>query len=267
MRMPSYLKLLLAFLCFPSQSMTAQDNPATDSKQLYEIRHFAIDGSAAGSDAQAAAVDEFLSQSFLPALKRAGAGHVGIFAPAPGAQTADRFAVITYESADQVAAVADKLRSDEAYLAARQALEQGGPKNPPYGRVSSELLLAMDCMPQAKAPSSVGTAATRVYELRVYESANEGLGDRKVEMFNEGEVPIFLDCGIEPVFLGQALVGRYAPSLTYLTAYPNDAERQESWNKFRQHPDWKTLSGMAKYQGTVSKIHLFLLKPLEGSEL
>lgn len=231
-------------------------------KQVYEIRK------VSPSEGQSAEeLDQFLSEQMLPALKRAGAGMVGIFAPAPGATTEDRFVAITYASPADAIEVTAKLRSDEAFIAARKKLEQGGPKAPPYSRVASELLLAMDCMPAAKAPTQVGTPDSRVYELRVYESANEGLGDLKVEMFNSGEVPIFLDCGIEPVFLGQALISHYAPSLSYLTAYPNEEARVAAWDKFRKHPDWKVLSGVEKYKGTVSKIHLFLLRSLPGSEM
>lgn len=241
---------------------------AEEGKEYYEIRQFVV-----AEDTDVERIDEFLSRQMLPALKRAGAKHVGIFAPAAGAQVQDRFAIIVSASASDAGAVAEQLRGDSEYLSARAAWEaapakENSAKAPaPYRRLSGELLIAMDTMPQAKLPTGIGSEATRVYELRVYESANEGLGDRKVEMFNSGEVPIFLDCGIEPVFLGQALLGPYAPSLTYLTAYPDDQSRLKSWEKFRQHPDWKVLSGLEKYQGTVSKIHLFLLRPLPGSEL
>jgi len=90
--------------------------------------------------------------------------------------------------------------------------------------------------------------------LRTYESATEQRGEVKVEMFNSGEVPIFLDCGIRPVFFGQALIGPQRPNLTYLTVYENDAARQAAWKAFVAHPDWKTLSSQPKYQQTVSHI-------------
>ena len=254
--MKTLISAVLTLLLAPTIMVQAAE------KQIYEIRKVSP---SEGQDAQA--LDQFLSEQMLPALKRAGAGMVGIFAPAPGAMTEDRFVAVTYASPAQAIEVAEKLRNDEAFIAARKNLEQGGPKAPPYTRVASELLLAMDCMPQAKSPTQVGTPDSRVYELRVYESANEGLGDLKVEMFNAGEVPIFLDCGIQPVFLGQAVISHYAPSLSYLTAYPNEEARVEAWDKFREHPDWKVLSGVEKYKGTVSKIHLFLLRSLPGSEM
>ena len=45
---------------------------------------------------------------------------------------------------------------------------------------------------QGESSSGVTTNKNRVYELRTYESAHEKLGQLKVDMFNNGEVPIFL---------------------------------------------------------------------------
>lgn len=240
---------------------SGQAGTSVSHKQFYEIRRYVI-----GEDADAGAIDRYLSEALLPALGRAGTGPVGLFGPAEQAESQDRFVVITYDRLDQLPAVQAALDADAELRRAAEEFEAGGAKAP-YQRISSELLLAMDAMPQAKSGESIGTDESRVYELRIYESANEGLGDRKVEMFNEGEVPIFLDSGIIPVFLGQALVSPYAPSLTYLTAYPDEQARQQAWKTFVEHPDWKVLSGKERYQGTVSKIYKFVLRPLPGSQL
>ena len=74
-------------------------------------------------------------------------------------------------------------------------------------------------------------------------------------MFNSGEVPIFLDCQIAPVFMGQALIGDLQPNLTYMTVYDNDEARKTAWKAFSDHPDWQVLKAVEKYKGTVSKIH------------
>jgi hypothetical protein len=247
-------------LCLLKWPALAQDTAM--HKQVYEIRQYVI-----ADAAQGAPLDKFLSEGLLPALQRAQVGPVGAYAPAPGADLQDRFIVIPYNDLNAVQGIHAALDKDAEYLSALSAFEANGPKNPPYKRILSEVLLAMDCMPKLQVSTSVGEPSARVYELRIYESANEGLGDRKVEMFNNGEVPIFLDCGIIPVFLGQGIAGPYTPSLTYLTAYPSDAARLESWKKFLAHPDWKVLSAEPKYQGTVSKIYKHVLVALPGSEL
>jgi hypothetical protein len=116
-------------------------------------------------------------------------------------------------------------------------------------------------MPKLEVNSDSLKNQERVYELRIYESANERLGDLKVEMFNSGEVPIFLDCGIQPIFIGQALVGPFTPSLTYLTVYPSEEKRGQAWQDFRVHPDWQVLKEVEKFKGTVSKIYKYVLSP------
>jgi hypothetical protein len=122
-------------------------------------------------------------------------------------------------------------------------------------RIESELLIGFDCWPQVAVSEQAKAQQPRLFELRTYESATEQLGHLKVEMFNSGEVDIFLDCGIDPVFMGQAVIGDKLPNLTYMTVYDNAAARDAAWQKFLAHPDWQTLKAVAKYQGTVSKIH------------
>ncbi len=134
-------------------------------------------------------------------------------------------------------------------------------------RIRSELQVAFDCFPQLKVPAQKVAGKDRLFELRVYESATERMGHLKVDMFNNGKVPIFLDCGIQPVFFGQAIVGDRLPNLTYMTVYDNAEERDAGWKKFQAHPDWQKLKVVEKYQGTVSKIHKFNLKPRPYSQL
>ena len=84
---------------------------------------------------------------------------------------------------------------------------------------------------------------------------------------NSGEVSIFLESGVTPVFMGQAIAGDKMPNLTYMTVYKDQAAKDEAWAKFRQHPDWKVMSKLEKYKGTVSTIHKMILLPVEGSQL
>ena len=95
----------------------------------------------------------------------------------------------------------------------------------------------------------------------------EKKGQLKVEMFHSGEVPIFLDSGVAPVFMGQALIGDKMPNLTYMTVYDNHTARESAWKKFSAHPDWQVLKEVKKYQNTVSKIHKSDWIPKSYSEL
>ena len=250
--------LLVLCVCFvlPTWSEDGQ------SKQVYEIRSYLL-----GENGDPEAIDQYLSDALVPALNRHGVEKVGVFTNAESDESGSpRIVVmIPYDSANQMHTLQKKIHTDESYLKDAKAYLDRANKNAPHGRVSSELLEAMDCMPKFEA--HLADNAKRVYELRVYESANERLGNLKVHMFNNGEVPIFLDCEIQPVFLGQAIVGPQTPNLTYLTVYKDEATRLKAWDAFRAHPDWQVLKGVTKYKGTVSKIDKFVLVPKSYSQL
>jgi len=232
--------------------------------QYYEVRSYVL-----GDKGDAAAIDEYLSQALLPALGRQRVGPVGVFTNSENDQTGSAriIVVIPYDDANSVAAVKSKVEADPEYQAAAKAYLGRGPKESPYQRIESELLIAMDCMPLANVPDGSLGNKDRVFELRIYESPNERLGNLKVEMFNSGEVPIFLDCKIQPIFIGQAVVGPYTPNLTYLTMYSSEAGRAEAWKAFRVHPDWQVLKEESKYKGTVSKNHKYVLVPKSYSQM
>ncbi len=224
--------------------------------QYYEIRTYTILG-----EEGEAALDQYLQKAYLPALERQKLGPIGVLASAPqDANEVRRVIVITpLKRPAQMVGIQSRLAKDAAYQEAAKEFLSRGPKQPAYGRIISELAVAMDCMKQLNVPEGTLENAQRVYELRTYESANERLGQLKVEMFNAGEVPIFLDSNIQPIFIGQTVVGPQMPSLTYLTVFPNDADRLKAWDTFRAHPDWKVLSANKKYAGTVSRIDKYVL--------
>lgn len=238
---------------------------ADDAKQYYEVRSYVL-----GEKGDADAIDRYLQNALLPALERQSIGPVGVFSNAPSDSKKNPrvvVAVIPYAKIDSITKVNAAVEADAQFQSDAKAYLGRGPSESPYQRIQSELLVAMKCWPEVKVPEEALGNQERVYELRVYESANERIGHLKVEMFNEGEVPIFLDCNITPIFIGQAVVGQYTPNLTYLTMYPNDDARKESWKQFLRHPDWKVLSGVEKYKGTVSKIHKYVLAPKSYSQM
>ena len=74
-----------------------------------------------------------------------------------------------------------------------------------YIRYDSELLHAFEGMPQVEAPESAEAGDPRIFELRTYESHNQIKADRKIEMFNKGEIRIFRETNLTPVFFGKTL--------------------------------------------------------------
>lgn len=225
---------------------------SAEEKQVLELRTYTLVDAAAEEK-----LDTYLDQALIPALQRQGLGPIGAFDQAgqPEDGAIEVLLLIAGPSVEAVTGATAKLASDEAYQQAAEDYLGTPAKKPLVKRIRSELLLSFDCWPQVQVPPQKKAGKSRLFELRVYESPTEKFGELKVEMFNSGEVPIFLDSQITPVFMGQALVGDLMPNLTYMTVYDDDEARQEGWKNFRKHPDWKVLSAVQKYKGTVSKIH------------
>lgn len=230
-------------------------------KQLIEVREYRLT-----SGDVAASFDDYLTKALLPALNRAGSSTVGIFREETEQDQPLRYVIFAHNSLADFKACNHKLAADDDYQAAAAEYMSKGKQQTPLVRIRTELLDSFDCWPKLKTPELVGNPG-RIFEVRVYESTNERFGNLKVEMFNAGEVPIFLDSGVIPVFMGQAMVGDKMPNLTYMTVYADQAAKDKAWDNFRNHPDWKVLSGVQKYKGTVSKIHKINLLPVPGSQL
>lgn len=262
-RKPAHLTVFWTLFFLVASAPSVLKSQDTEH-QFYEVRSYVL-----GENGDSPAIDEYLSQALLPALGRMDLGPVGVFTNSDSDNSGSPriIVVIPYRSLEQVHEAKQKLKGDSQYLVAAKKYLDRGPGNSPFARVSSELLVSMDCMQKLAVPDGTLKNQDRVYELRLYESANERLGDLKVHMFNNGEVPIFLDCGIQPIFIGQCLVGPQTPNLTYLTMYPNEEARLEAWQAFRKHPDWQVLKAVAKYQGTVSKIDKYVLVPKPYSQM
>ena len=105
------------------------------------------------------------------------------------------------------------------------------------------------------------------FELRIYQSHSEPKAIRKVEMFNKGEIDIFLETGLTPVFFGEAVIGSQLPNLTYMLTFSNMQDRETSWEAFRNHPDWHTMSADPYYADTVSNITSIILRPESFSQV
>lgn len=251
---------LTILLLLAAASFCSADHHEGD-KQYIELRHYQIK-SAEGTKQ----VDEYLVNALVPALNRAGSEAVGVLREEEEQDQPVRLVVIAHDSIDAFAKSAQTLAKDKTYQDKAADFLALDKKATPLVRIRSELLHSFDCWPALKVPAIAGQSG-RMYELRIYESSTEHYGNLKVEMFNAGEVPIFIDSDIIPVFMGQAIVGENMPNLTYMTVYENQAAKDKGWDNFRKHPDWKVLSAKEKYKGTVSKIHKMNLVPVEGSQL
>ena len=251
----------------PVQRALTSDKGAR-SKQVLDLRRYTFTSSD-----KRKAFEGFLAAGMIPALNRLEIRPVGAFTmnrndnpevKFEGQQENDLFVLVPHPTMESIVTLDARLAADGAYATALAGLNEG-PKDPAYARYESSLLLAFDDCPKVEVPTR---SASRVLQLRVYEAYNAERSRMKVRMFNEGgEIKIFREAGMNPVFFGHAFAGARLPNLTYLLAFENEAAMKSAWDTFGKHPDWLKLKDDPLYKDTVSTITNLVLRPAEGSQI
>lgn len=263
---PSKLAVPFLFLLISvvwSGTALAQDT--NSEQQIYQIKIYHFE-----NPDQEKQVDDFLEDAFIPGLRRAGIGPVGVFKPVGQDTTSDRrtYVLIPYETIDQLTALPAILEKDSRFLNDGSSYINAPHNQPPYAFIESIILKAFSHAPRIQEPDLDAPHSQRIYELRSYGSATEALNKNKVEMFNEGgEIEIFDRLGFNAVFYGNVIAGSEMPNLMYMTTFENMESRDAHWESFRNDSQWEQLSSMEKYQNNVSWIDIQLLHPTEYSEL
>jgi len=211
-------------------------------------------------------LDEYLGKAFIPALHRLGIGPVGVFTENLPPDRSAVYVLMVLQNADQIASLPDRLAADDEYQKAGATYLAAKPTDPVYERIESSLHLAIAAMPKLQKPD---TSQARILNLRIYESHNERAANKKIEMFNEHEMPIFLRVGLTPVFFGETLVGSNMPNLTYMLVFPDDPARAAAWKRFGGDDEWKKLKAVPEYadKEIVSRITNKILTPEPYSEI
>lgn len=248
----------------PSPKASAQ---GATGKQLLELRTYHFE-----STAQRDAFDRFLARSAVPALERAGIRPVGVFRldPADNPKLEDGdprrlFVLMPHSSPESFILMLERLSRDPTFVESGSDVLDAPKSSPAYQRFESSLMLAFDLLPRVEVPTK---AARRVLQLRIYESHSQERALKKIEMFNEGgEIRIFRDCAMHPVFFGQTLIGDRLPNLTYMLSFEDEAAMKKGWDAFRGHPDWAQLRSDPAYRDTVSRITNIVLRPTASSRI
>ncbi len=230
----------------------------TASAEYYEIRTYRLK-----SQNQQAFLSDYLRDAALPAWQRIGIGPVGVFTELGDAPGPSIHVLITYASPEQFASARLALENDGQYQTQGKKYLNAVAEDPAFVRIESSLMVAFAGMPKMKQPAR----KPRVLELRTYESYSEAKARRKIEMFNDGEIPIFASVGLEPVFFGETLIGPRVPNLKYMLETPDLKSSKASWEKFLIHQDWVRMRDLPKYADTVSKISTRYLAPTEYSQI
>lgn len=240
-------------------------------QEYYEYRIYHLK-SGAGHEL----LDAYLEKAAIPAWNRLGCKPVGVFVQQDrsgtpgGTEVRDPSAVlvlIPYPSLDVFAKANAKLNADAKYQAAGAEYLQTPKDKPAFERIDSWLMLAFAGMPKIELAACSKEQKPRMFEIRTYESYSEVKAQKKVDMFNSGEIQTMREVGLAPVFYGQALIGENLPHLTYMLSAENQEAHSQHWQAFGKHPVWNKLKNDPQYADTVSKITNRFLVPTAYSQI
>jgi hypothetical protein len=239
--------------------------PAGLAPQVLELRRYRL-----RFGPMEARFAEYQKNVLVPALNRAGVKPVGAFSVLVGPDNPAIYLLLPHPSVDSVLTLTARLGADAEYQKGASSFRSLPAGDPPYVRRESSLLQSFAAAPTVEAPAGPQAAASRVFELRTYESHNEAAGGKKIEMFEKaGEIAIFRRLGLNPVFFARNVVGPNLPSLTYMLVFADMAAREKNWTAFREDPDWVKLRTSPGYSNAeiLTNTTNVLLRPTDYSQL
>lgn len=254
-------KSLLTVPAAAAASMPAADKP----RSILELRYFQLRNSP---DGQVQRTGDFIRDSYMPALQRAGGKVQGVFANLIAPDGPFLYMLSSYPGLGAMETAMDKIRADAAYQKARAALDAKGGLS--YQRMETNLFRAFTTMPDVEVPPVEAGKPARIFELRTYESNSPSSLQKKMAMFESGgETAIFRRVGLTPVFFGEAIAGQRLPNLTYMLVYDNLAAREKNWAAFVSDPAWLKLRATPGLSDAeiVSNISNVLLRALPFSPI
>ncbi len=217
------------------------------------------------SQDQRPAFDAFMKDVALPAWNRQGVLPVGVFLDPKEPQPV--YVLLPHPDADSAIEMSQRLLADAEFAARGAAFIDAPNTSAPYKEVETWLMIAFKGMPKVELPVK---GPDRVFQLRTYESPSLKTGQKKIEMFNDaGEIRIFRETGLTPVFFGETLFGSKMPNLTYMLGFENADQQKAAWGKFVQHPDWRKISSLPEYADArvIRGITNTVLKPAAYSQI
>ncbi len=238
-----------------------QKNNAED-QQFFEWIHYIL---PTGSNKNR--VEKYYEEAAIPALNRLNIQDVGVFNVMYGPNNPSLYVLIPHNSLESVMTYQQKLLDDQEYLSASKAYHHSELSSPAYVKIERSLMKAFKGMPRVE-PAKTSIGDKRILELRIYESHNYLKGQKKIDMFNDaGEIQIFRDTGLTPVFFGETVFGPLMPNLTYMVAFKDMTDRDRSWDAFRVSDGWAAIKDLEEYKDTVSNITDFILRPARCSQI
>ena len=192
---------------------------------------------------QRQAFNAIMKEAAMPAYNRLGLKPVGVFMDPREGQPL--YVLLPHPDAQSALTLSQRLLADADFNSKGAALIDVSKADALYKEVETWLMLSFKNMPKVETPAQ---GPDRVFQLRTYESPSLKAGQKKIEMFNDaGEIRIFREVGLKPVFFGEVLFGGRMPNLTYMLGFDNAEQQKAAWGKFGGHPDWQKISRMPEY--------------------
>ena len=241
---------------------TSALEPALSERQFVEVRKYTVKD----ADKRVQLV-EVLDKALIPALNRQGIKPVGVFHPIPReAQYAlSVFVVIPHATPATFISANTKLVADTVFRKDAAPFFETTSKDPVYTGCDTFFLYNFPTMPVLESPE---LGPDRVFELRLYRSFNIERNAAKIHMFDEGgELPLFREVGLNPVFFGDVVAGNKLPALMYMIGCPSLDKHAEAWRTFIAHPKWLAMRDLPEYEDTATEIDRVVLVPSPGSQI
>jgi hypothetical protein len=264
----TFLKTSLAVSAGAALSQTLGAAGASNSapRECYDLRAYRLKPGASP-----ALIETYLEKALIPALAKRGVTQVGVFTELEVDKKTEKgvakpdtplWVLIPYPTLEAFASVSADINTDPAVVEAGAAYLNVAKANPAFDRIDSWLYLAFRGMPRMELPAfSKSKTPTRVFEMRDYESHSEVKALSKMAMFDDGEIPLMKDLGMNPVFFGQGIAGPNLPHLRYFTSGSDLSSHLGAWKKFGPDPRWIKMKDDPKYANNTSKNTARFLAP------
>ena len=242
----------------------AAQNTDGQEKEYYELRLYHLNRGR-----QQTRFEEYLRAAWLPAMNRLGVSPVGIFNVMVGPANPTIYVLIPHKSLESCATLWTRLSADAEFLKDGADVLNTPSTDPAIIRMESSLMAAFESFPHLKAPNFGEKQKGRIFELRTYESHSLKAHRKKIQMFNSGEIPIFLRAGLMPVFFGDTFIGPNQPQLTYMITFDSMEAHDKGWATFGADPEWKKMSTAPGYTDgeIVCSISNAFLRPTSYSQI
>ncbi|MDR2115590.1 MAG: NIPSNAP family protein [Planctomycetaceae bacterium] len=210
---------------------------------------------------------ETLDNALIPALNAQGIKPVGVFVPLEKnpQNRLQVLVVIPHKTLDSYLNLTAKLLADADYRKNAAVFFETNSKDPAYISYESSLLRGFENCPKLETPN---LGSHRIFQARIYRSFNIERNAAKIHMFERGgEMELFRELGISPIFFGEALSGKMLPNLTYMVGSESLEKHEKAWKDFVAHPRWEAIKNNPAYADTATEISRVMLKPSPGSQI